>query len=374
MMNRNEYSYSPSQMMHHHQQRSMYSMDKGSHGSAGSNDFHMMAPHHGGAGASHHSASHHGGPPSHHSTSHHSSHHTSHHGGSSHGHHHGGMGHHSEFDHEPLVLNNGPPHHNFYQQMNQPMLHVSTDFSNVQGMPSMHGAGSDDMDDQKSMNGQKRSREELNQKEKKRMFKLNETIHTLKKLLDDAGVSCKKNKQSILDNTAHYISMLRNDLIIAKQKAEHAERMLHSNGGGSNGPSKGGYQFERYFEFSSTPTLIMTMDMQVLRANKSFREVTGYSEDALKNKETLLSCLSADTNRARSLVHNAIDSRKTVRTVVQNAIANGRVTSSLSLTLLFDPQGNPECVECVLIPLEEEQQQYDMLKEDVNLDEVSNLV
>ncbi|KAF0745031.1 hypothetical protein Ae201684_000609 [Aphanomyces euteiches] len=118
----------------------------------------------------------------------------------------------------------------------------------------------------------------------------------------------------------------------------------------------------------------MTMDMQVVRANKSFREVTGYSEDALKNKETLLSCLSADTGRARSLVHNAIDSRKTVRTVVQNAIANGRVTSSLSLTLLFDPQGNPECIECVLIPLEEEQQQYDMLKEDVNLDEVSNLV
>ncbi|KAF0745030.1 hypothetical protein Ae201684P_011122 [Aphanomyces euteiches] len=363
MMNRNDYSYSPSQMMHHHhaqQQRPMYMDTKPSHG--GPSDFHMMAPHH---SNSHHSSSHHGGPPIH-ATSHHSSHYSSHHAASHHGHH-------GDFDHEPLVLNNGPPHHNFYQQMNQPMLHVSTDFSNVQGVPSMHGAGSDDMD-QKSVNGQKRSREELNQKEKKRMFKLNETIHTLKKLLDDAGVSCKKNKQSILDNTAHYISMLRNDLIIAKQKAEHAERMLHSGGGNTGGQNKGYAPFERYFEFSSTPTLIMTMDMQVVRANKSFREVTGYSEDALKNKETLLSCLSADTGRARSLVHNAIDSRKTVRTVVQNAIANGRVTSSLSLTLLFDPQGNPECIECVLIPLEEEQQQYDMLKEDVNLDEVSNLV
>ncbi|ETW01269.1 hypothetical protein H310_06841 [Aphanomyces invadans] len=364
MMNRNDYTYSPPQMMHHHQQqqRSMY-MDKGSHNGAGG-DFHMMPPHH---TTSHHSTSHHSALTSHHPST---SHHTSHHSSSHHGHHGGGMNHHGDFDHEPLVLNNGPPHHNFYQHMNQPMLHVSTDFSNVQGMSSMHN-GSDDMDDNKSMNGQKRSREELNQKEKKRMFKLNETIHTLKKSLDDAGVSCKKNKQSILDNTAHYISMLRNDLIIAKQKAEHAERMLHSSGGSQ---SKGYAPFERYFEFSSTPTLIMSMDIQVIRANKAFREVTGYNEDALKNKDTLLSCLSADISRARTLVHNAIDSRKTLRTVVQNAISNGRVTSSLSLTLLFDPQGNPECLECVLVPLEEEQQQYDMLKEDVTLDEVSNLV
>lgn len=329
---------------------------------------HMMGHHQQGAQGHHANAQHHA--QQHHVSGHHAPHHQ---GSTTHGHHpqpHMGA-HHSggEFDHEPLVLNNGHPQHGFYQQMNAPMLHVSTDFSNVNNMGSMHN---DDMDDQKSISGQKRSREELNQKEKKRMFKLNETIHQLKKLLDDAGVSCKKNKQSILDNTVHYISMLRNDLVIAKQKADHAERMLHSSGGG--GGSKSDTPFDRYFENSSTPILIITLDLQVVRANRAFREATGYSEDALKNKDVLLGCLSADIGRARSLVHNAVDSRKTVRTVVQNSVANGRSTSSLSLTLLLDPQGNPESIECVLIPMEEEQTQYDMLKEDVSLEEVSGLV
>ncbi|KDO29093.1 hypothetical protein SPRG_06148 [Saprolegnia parasitica CBS 223.65] len=366
-MNRNDYSYSPNHMMqaqHHHQGR-MY-MDKGHPG-----DFGQMMAHHQGP-PSHHAPPHHAAhhAPSHHAPPHHAPSH--HQGPPSHGHHAPAhMGHHSgEFDHEPLVLNNGHPQHGFYQQMNAPMLHVSTDFSNVNNMNgSMHN-DHDDMDDNKSINGQKRSREELNQKEKKRMFKLNETIHQLKKSLDDAGVSCKKNKQSILDNTVHYISMLRNDLVIAKQKADHAERMLHSTGGGH----KTDAPFDRYFENSSTPTLLMTLDLQVVRANRTFREATGFSEEALKNKEVLLGCLSADLGRARSLVHNAVDSRKTVRTVVQNAVANGRATSSLSLTLLLDPQGNPECLECVLIPMEDDQPQYDMLKEDVNLDEVSGLV
>lgn len=345
----------------------MHNLEKGGHGNS---DYHMMA------GGGHHGAGHGGHSTSgHHSSALHSIHHGQHQGNSSYGHH-GAMssGHHGEFDHEPLNLANAPPHHSFYQQMHQPMLHVSADYSNVQGMSAMNGNGSDDMDDQRSMNGQKRSREELNQKEKKRMFKLNETIHTLKKLLDEAGVSCKKNKQSILDNTTHYVSMLRNDLIIAKQKAEHAERLLHTTGGNSGGQSKGFSPFERYFEFSSSPTLMLTMDMQIIRANKAFRDATGYSEDALKNKDTLLSCLSADTSRARSLIHSAIESRKSVRTIVQNAMSNGPVTSSLTLTLMFDPQGNPESLECVLIPLEEEQGQYDMLKEDAALDEVSNLV
>ncbi|OQR90530.1 DNA binding protein [Thraustotheca clavata] len=364
-MNRNDYSYSPNHLMQHqqHQQRGMY-MDTKSHPSDYS---HMMAHHQQGPGQ-HHAPPHHG--QQHHVPAHHPPHHQ---GPPAHGHHpQQHMGHHNggEFDHEPLVLNNGHPQHGFYQQMNAPMLHVSADFSNVNSMGSMHN-DHDDMDDNKTISGQKRSREELNQKEKKRMFKLNETIHQLKKLLDDAGVSCKKNKQSILDNTVHYISMLRNDLVIAKQKADHAERMLHSSGGSA---SKVDAPFDRYFENSSTPTLIITLDLQVVRANRAFREATGYSEDALKNKDVLLGCLSADIGRARSLVHNAVDSRKTVRTVVQNAIANGRSTSSLSLTLLLDPQGNPESLECVLIPMEEEQTQYDMLKEDVTLEEVSGLV
>jgi PAS domain S-box-containing protein len=350
-MHRNEYSnYSPNHMMAQHHPRSMYKMDS-SHG-----DFTQMM--HGSHPASNH----------HHHSSHHSSHHTAH-GGHS-GHH--SLGHHGgEYDHEPLALNNGPSsHHGFYQQMNAPMLHVSTDFGNVGGVPPMHH--DDDLDDDKSTNGQKRSREELNQKEKKRMFKLNETINMLKKLLDDAGVSCKKNKQSILDNTAHYISMLRNDLVIAKQKADHAERILHSSGGGGGQIDA---TYENYFEQSSMPTLIMSLDMQMIRANRSFRETTGYGEDALKKKETLLSCLTTDPHRVRNLVQSVVESRKTGRTVVQTTRTNGRAQRcSLTITVVTDHSGKPDSLECVLLPIDDRNQYGEMLKEDVTLDDVSSLV
>ncbi|KAF1785690.1 hypothetical protein GQ600_14526 [Phytophthora cactorum] len=42
------------------------------------------------------------------------------------------------------------------------------------------------------------------------------------------GRQTKKNKQSILDNTSHYIEMLRGDLVIAQQKAERAEKQAEA--------------------------------------------------------------------------------------------------------------------------------------------------
>jgi PAS domain S-box-containing protein len=165
--------------------------------------------------------------------------------------------------------------------------------------------------------------------------------------------------------------MLRNDLVIAKQKADHAERILHSSGGGGQIDAT----YENYFEQSSMPTLIMSLDMQMIRANRSFRETTGYGEDALKKKETLLSCLTTDPHRVRNLVQSVVESRKTGRTVVQSTRTNGRAQRcSLTITVVTDHSGKPDSLECVLLPIDDRNQYGEMLKEDVTLDDVSSLV
>ncbi|CAK4067446.1 unnamed protein product [Aphanomyces euteiches] len=189
------------------------------------------------------------------------------------------------------------------------------------------------------------NRAELNLKEKQRMLKLNATIDNLRKELDNAGVSSKMNKQSILDNTIYYITNLQNDVVIAKQKAEYAQRIAPPSAATIS-------PFERYFEMSSTPKLIITLDIQLVRANHAFRVMSGYTEDALRHKETLLACLSVDTSRVRNMVLNAIDSKKPVQTVVENAFATARLMNCLVFTAIFDAEGTtPECIEVVVTPL-----------------------
>ncbi|ETW03518.1 hypothetical protein H310_04959 [Aphanomyces invadans] len=187
------------------------------------------------------------------------------------------------------------------------------------------------------------TRAELNLKEKQRMSKMNDTIENLRKELEAAGVSTKMNKQSILDNTLHYMTMLQNDVVIAKQKAEYALRMAPSMITSSQSP------FERYFDRSSVPKCMITTDVVLVRANQAFLILSGYTESALRRPATLLSCLSVDTSRVRTIVRHAVDTRRPVHAAVENGFAASRAMNNLVFTAVFDPSGTVvDCIEVVV--------------------------
>jgi len=256
------------------------------------------------------------------------------------------------FDHEPLMLNMHNGNHPFYPQMGQGMLHVSADYGSG---GSVGGATPS------STNGSKRSREDLNMKEKKRMFKLNERINQLKEMLDDAGVQSKKNKQSILDNTTHYIGMLRSNLLIAKQKAERAEkqaeqyRLQAQKGGnvGFAGANPADLVFKRCFDQSSTPRLIVNTDMEVVSVNSAFITHAGQSEINLKNnKDILRNCLCVDGKKLNEIVKNVTTSSRPVSVLVQAKTASGMTSLMLLMSSIADETGKAAHLDISLVPFE----------------------
>ncbi|KAF0716507.1 hypothetical protein DYB37_004685 [Aphanomyces astaci] len=189
------------------------------------------------------------------------------------------------------------------------------------------------------------ARAELNMKEKQRMSKMNDTIEHLRKELEAAGVSSKMNKQSILDNTLHYVTMLQNDVVIAKQKSEYALRMAPAMMESSISP------LERYFDMSSVPKCIITTDIALVRANQAFLTMSGFTEGALRHPSTLLACLSVDTSRLRTIVRDAMETRQPVRVAVENGFATSLSMNDLVFTAIFDSSGTAgDCIEVVVVP------------------------
>ncbi|KAH7461947.1 hypothetical protein PRIC1_005973 [Phytophthora ramorum] len=250
-----------------------------------------------------------------------------------------------DFDHEPIMMNMQHPGQYYAPPpMTAQMLHVATDYNSggsAGGItPSSHA-------------GSKRSREELNMKEKKRMFKLNDRINQLKDLLDEAGVQSKKNKQSILDNTFHYISMLRSNLLIAKQKAERAEKQADNfrSQASAGGPMDA--VFKRCFDQSSTPRLVVDLNMQLQAVNASFLSQTGLSEDSLTDVNTLRASLCLDNNKLDAVVQSVISSMKSISAIVQaQGVANNVVTLTLMASVLTDDDNVVTAVEFSLVPFE----------------------
>ncbi|KAF1327372.1 DNA binding protein, partial [Globisporangium splendens] len=263
-----------------------------------------------------------------------------------HHHHQQQQQHQGDFDHEPLMMNmhNAAAYH--YPPMGGQLLHVSADYP----------AQPPSVSNSTPSSGSKRSREELNLKEKKRMFKLNDRINQLKDMLDEAGVQCKKNKQSILDNTSHYVSMLRSNLLIAQQKAERAEKQAeifrsqaqqkNSNGGGVN------MVFKRCFDQSSTPRLVMDLALQPVTYNHAFLNHTGLNEQSIKKKEQLRQFLCLDGNKLDRIVKNAVDNHKASSSIVQARTAHGESTLTLMVSVITDDFGKPVHLEFSLIVFE----------------------
>ncbi|KAG1709859.1 hypothetical protein DVH05_016874 [Phytophthora capsici] len=224
-----------------------------------------------------------------------------------------------------------------------PALHVSSDYQTAQD-----NAGST------PSSGAKRSREELNMKEKQRMFKLNDRINQLRTLLDDAGVQTKKNKQSILDNTSHYIERLRGDLAIAQQKAEHAEKQAETFRQPGNGVVE--KAVVGVFEKTTTPRVIVDMDFKTVMINSAFVKFTGLSELALKKKKTLRPYLCADSNRLNAIMDKLRETKRSISTVVKaSTTGKDEVLVNLIAAIVTDEKGKAMNVEFSLIPMETQQ-------------------
>ncbi|CAI5727066.1 unnamed protein product [Peronospora farinosa] len=204
-------------------------------------------------------------------------------------------------------------------------------------------------------NAVKRSREDLNQKEKQRMFKLNERISQLKALLDDAGVQTKKNKQSVLDNTSQYIEMLRGDLEIAQQKAEQAQKetkmfLAQENGGKQ---TVGNKVMSGVFQKTTTPRVVLDIDMKTVVFNTAFVKLTGLSELVLKKKKSLQPYLCADQTKFQCIIKKVRETKQSVCAVVKSSVADVNLIASA----VTDSENNVTNVELSLIPMEMQQQQ-----------------
>jgi hypothetical protein len=251
----------------------------------------------------------------------------------------------NDFDHEPIMMN--MQHAGQYYApppMTAQMLHVSTDYNSggsVNGTTPSHS-------------GTKRSREELNMKEKKRMFKLNDRINQLKDLLDEAGVQTKKNKQSILDNAAHYIEMLRSNLLIAKQKAERAEKQAEAFRAQAQKSSSGADKVVRgVFQKTTTPRVVVDMNMQTVTFNAAFVKHTGETEPALKKQKTLRPYLCADQDKLDSIMSKVRETKQSTSALVESSAAGGNaVAVNLVAAVMTDDSGKPTNVEFSLIPVE----------------------
>ncbi|EGZ12870.1 hypothetical protein PHYSODRAFT_427817, partial [Phytophthora sojae] len=227
-----------------------------------------------------------------------------------------------------------------------PLLHVSS--SAYQPQPTPPSAGS-------SPAAKKRSREDLNLKEKQRMFKLNERIAQLKTLLDDAGVQTKKSKQSILDNTTHLIEKLQSDLLIANQKAERAERQADSfrAQGSRAGSAKVDKLLRTCFERTSTPRVVVDLGFKTVTFNAAFAKFVGVSEPALKKKKTLRPYLCADKEALDSVFEKTRDSKQSRGALVKTPAAGGKsVAVSLVAAAVTDDSGEVVNIEFSLIPMD----------------------
>uniref|UniRef100_A0AAV1TPF7 BHLH domain-containing protein n=1 Tax=Peronospora matthiolae TaxID=2874970 RepID=A0AAV1TPF7_9STRA len=256
---------------------------------------------------------------------------------------------------EPLLMNvQGPSGHGYYPppQMGHQMLHVSSNYEYAS-----HGNGGvvTPSSSRSHHSGSKRSREDLNLKEKKRMFKLNDRINQLKDMLDEAGVQTKKNKQSILDNAAHYIEMLRSNLLIAKQKAERAEKQtevfrLQQSTCSADKVVRG------VFQKSTTPRVVMDLTLQPITFNKAFVTHTGLSEMALKRQKTLRPYLCADQDELESIVKIVCETNQSISTVVKTSVeGENDVSVNLVAAVVTDDAGKATNVEFSLIPIKTQQ-------------------
>lgn len=256
----------------------------------------------------------------------------------------------SNIEHEPLMLSMQNQKFYYPPQVGQhPVLPIHNEYNSATPM-----GGASDGSDTPSSRGHnaRRSREELNLKEKKRMFKLNDRINQLKELLDEAGVQSKKNKQSVLDNTHHYISMLRSYLVIAKQKADRAEKQLDRYKQQSSQLNAPDSMIQRCFEQCGTPRIIIGLDAKVQAVNAAFVGHAGTPRNTIVDKESAQPFICVDCSRFDTIIRDVSEKNYSTCTLVQAHTGTGIRTMTLIASLVSDDQGKPCAIDFNLIPVD----------------------
>ena len=241
------------------------------------------------------------------------------------------MNHLTDFSNEPLVLNMSTGAANsMYPGVNSSLA----EFGNVNLNPHLnHGA----LANKSSL---KRSREELNLKEKKRMSKLNNRIQQFKDMLDEAGIASKKNKQSILDNTAYYIKMLQSDLSSAKQRAERAEQMVER-------PSKA----RKLVESCAVAMVTGKLSGEIASFSREFAQLIGRDMSDMQSSASLfLSRMGEKFGQQLSQLDQATERVvfwDTLRTSTEAKMCR------FALTLIKGEDGTTHEFQCIVIPKSE---------------------
>ncbi|TMW67283.1 hypothetical protein Poli38472_012399 [Pythium oligandrum] len=321
------HQHHPAQPMHQHSEErpKIFGMDPGHNGGPSiqmmaGHDYHHQMVHHGTPHHHHHAMTPHAGMTPQHAAA-------------------MTPQHHQEYEHEPLVMN-VPPATHYYAPMGAHMLLVSSDYD-------YNSAQSSDGATPKNKPGTKRSREDLNMKEKKRMFKLNDRINQLKQMLEDSGVQTKKNKQSILDNAAYFIEQLRSDLMIAKQKAERAEKEAEQLKMQAQKSTKGDSNnlYQDNFLKSTTPRVLVDLNLRPVSINQAFVKFSGHNEAALQKKETLVACLCADAAKLESIVSKVRDENKPTSAMVEVSVGGRSTKVVLMASAVAGDDGKPASIE-----------------------------
>ncbi|GLD98980.1 hypothetical protein PINS_up007698 [Pythium insidiosum] len=232
--------------------------------------------------------------------------------------------------------------------MGSHMLLVSSDYD-------YNSASSNNGATPKNKSGTKRSREDLNMKEKKRMFKLNDRINQLKDMLEAAGVQTKKNKQSILDNASYFIDQLQSDLMIAKQKAERAEKeaeQLKLKSQKSGKGSDASDLFKDFFHQSTMARVVVDTSLQLVTLNDAFVRLSGHTQSYLHKKDNVRTCICADQAKLKAIVSKVCDTKAPVSSVVTSKVSKRSIEVTLMASPVSDASGNTSHVEFSLIPVE----------------------
>jgi len=142
----------------------------------------------------------------------------------------------------------------------------------------------------------RKSREELNEIEKKRTKRINDQIHALRSLLEVSMVQSKSDKYSVLKSTYDYILELNQRVYELEAQIESQSRLksIQNDGhvnttegdsvevDGNTSPIPETFDFKKVFKNSAVPLALAHLNGTFIDTNHMFSDLAGFSMDELQ--------------------------------------------------------------------------------------------
>ncbi|KAF1785587.1 hypothetical protein GQ600_9909 [Phytophthora cactorum] len=242
------------------------------------------------------------------------------------------------------------PHYYPPPQMGGQMLHVSSDYEYANGAvvtPSSARSGS------------KRSREDLNLKEKKRMFKLNDRINNSRTFW--TRLVCRlRRTNSPFWTTRRTTSRCCVAICSLPSRRPSAPRnRLRPSAHRHKSRPQGGQGRPRRVPEDHDASCGRGMNMQTVTFNSAFVKHTGQTEPVLKKQKTLRPYLCVDQEKLDSIMKRVRETKQSTSALVKTSTAGDNAVSvNLVAAVVTDESGKPTNVEFSLIPVEMPQQSH----------------